>query len=317
MTFHPSHEPVVVATDGSPAALRGVRYAALEAQRLGVSLDIVHVVPGYLPVGPFPMVPDGAFQEYGRSVLEHSAAVARHAAGDVDTLSSLILGSRVSSIVDASCNAPLLVLGSRSLSLAERVWSGATVAGVCARAGCPVVVVPEEWPVPSAHSMSRIVVGFKTTDQAAALLPGAFALACETGAEIVVLHGWKLPSTYEDVVVVRLGEVNWEEVRRVVIDDALLELCHAYPDVSVSVEVVHDRPDLALVEASRAADRLFLSRPAHGGYLHHLGSTARTVLREAHCPVEVVPRCLEAPSQPHRNVNIRVPHRIRTSMESP
>lgn len=289
MNFHATHEPVVVATDGSPAALRGVRYATLEAQRLGASLEIVHVAPGYLPIGPLPMLPDGTFQEFGRSVLEHSQAVARDTSSGVETVSRLASGTRVSSIVEASWNAPLLVLGSRSLTLAARVWSGATVAGVCARARCPVVVVPEDWQTRGSGSPSRILVGFKSPEQAAVLLPHAFALARDSGAELVVVHGWKLPSSYDDIIASRVGEAKWEEQQDAVIEGALTELRGNYPDVPVSIEVVHDRPAHALVEASRGADRLYLSRPAHGGYFHHLGGVARTVLRETHCPVEMLP----------------------------
>jgi nucleotide-binding universal stress UspA family protein len=288
MTSHPAHEPVVVATDGTPAAFRGVRYAALEARRLGLTLEIVHVVPGYLPTGPLPMVPDGALQDFGRSVLKRSLVVAQHAAADVETNSKLISGKRVSSIVNAAQRAPLLVLGSRSLTLAARVWTGATVVGVCARARCPVVVVPEDWQVSATVTSLRIVVGFQSPEQAAPLLLDAFALANNTGAEVVVLHAWKLPSGYDDVIVSRVGAAAWKEQQVTKIYDAVSELRTSNPEVPVTVEVVHDRPAHALVEASRAADRLVLSRPVHGGYFHHLGSTARAVLREAHCPVEVL-----------------------------
>jgi nucleotide-binding universal stress UspA family protein len=57
--------------------------------------------------------------------------------------------------------------------------------------------------------------------------------------------------------------------------------------VKLDVRVVHERPSTALVDASREADRLLITRPLHGGRLHHLGTTGRYVLRSAHCPVEV------------------------------
>jgi nucleotide-binding universal stress UspA family protein len=53
------------------------------------------------------------------------------------------------------------------------------------------------------------------------------------------------------------------------------------------VRVVHARPEVALVDASHEADRVLISRPAHGGLVHHLGGTGRAVLRTAVCPVEV------------------------------
>jgi len=48
---------IVVGIDATPASNTGVRYAALEAQRLGAELDIVHATPGYN---------DPQYQFYGR-----------------------------------------------------------------------------------------------------------------------------------------------------------------------------------------------------------------------------------------------------------
>ena len=289
MTSNASHESVVVVTDGTPAALRGVRYAALEAKRLGVGLEVLHVIPGYLPIGPLPMIPDGAFQHHGRSLLLHSVITARNMAEGVHVVSRLVSGSRVHSIVEAASNAPLLVLGSRARTLAERVWTGATIAGVCARAQCPVVVVPEEWPDRETDAMSKVTVGFKSPHHAVELLESAFTLARSRGAELMVLHAWKLPSVYDDIVTSRVEATQWKVEQRAVIETVLAQIQPSYPEVKVSIEVVHDRPAHALTEASRDSDRLFIMRPVHGGYLHHLGSTARALLREAHCPVEVIP----------------------------
>ncbi len=63
----------------------------------------------------------------------------------------------------------------------------------------------------------------------------------------------------------------------------------AYPDVLVQVDVVHGQAAFALVDRSAEADLLLISRPAHGGFVHFLGATARAVIRDAACPVEVVP----------------------------
>jgi len=60
-----------------------------------------------------------------------------------------------------------------------------------------------------------------------------------------------------------------------------------HPCVHAVVRVVHARPEVALVDASHEADRLLITRPAHGGRVHHLGGAGRTVLRSAACPVEV------------------------------
>ena len=289
MTDSTPQQPVVVASDGTPAALRGVRYAALEARRLGAWLEIIHVTPGYLPEGPFLMIPDGVLQQSGRRALEVSADAARNAAEDVHVVPRLVSGSRVHSIVEAGANALLLVLGARAHTLGEPVSTGATAPGVCSRAQCPVVVVPEGWKVRDPGAMSNVVVGLKAPERAAELLAGALELAHSRGAELVVLHAWKLPSAYDDIVTNRVDEERWRVEQGAVIQSVLDQVRDSHFDVKVSIEVVHDRPARALLMASRDSDRLLITRPAHGGHLHHLGAVARAVLRDAYCPVEVLP----------------------------
>ena len=283
------HHPVAVATDGTPAALRGVRYAAREAARLGATLEIVHVAPAYLPTGTLPMVPDGSLQAFGHEVLERSRDTARAEVGGLEIVTTLVSGTRITSLVELSSRARLLVLSAQSLSLADRVWTGATIAGVCARAACPVVVVPHDWTPVGEVGTRRIVVGFKAPDQAVDLLASAFAVASSRRAGLVVVHGWKLPSVYDDIVTSRVDTASWREHQTAMIEGEIAHLRRAHPDVKVSIEVVHGRPADALVQASRGADRLLISRPLHGGYFHHLGGVARAVLRESRCPVEVLP----------------------------
>ena len=65
---------------------------------------------------------------------------------------------------------------------------------------------------------------------------------------------------------------------------------HSYPAVDVELRTVHDHPAPALVAASAEADELVIVRRVHGiPAAAHLGSTARTALLYAHCPVRVVP----------------------------
>jgi nucleotide-binding universal stress UspA family protein len=69
----------------------------------------------------------------------------------------------------------------------------------------------------------------------------------------------------------------------------MIDLRMAYPEVQVQVEVVHGQAAFALVQQSAEADLLLISRPAHGGFVHYLGATARAVIRDVACPIEVVP----------------------------
>ncbi len=286
---------VVVGTDGSPAALHGVRWAAREARRLGTGLLVVHATPGYLPTGPVvPMIPDGSLREYGAELLARASAVAREEVADLTVDAALVEGGRVRGLVQVAKGAALLVLGTEHRSLAERVWTGTTVTGVAAQASCPVVVVRAEGDSGfGGVEHGRIVVGWKTSAHARELLAAGFALARSRSAELVVVHAWKLAPYYDDVVADRVGRAEWRARETELIEEVLGDFRERYPDVRIRVDVVHEQPAAALVASSASADRLLLVRPVHGGLLHHLGPVARAVLRESRCPVEVL-----APSTP-------------------
>ena len=114
-------------------------------------------------------------------------------------------------------------------------------------------------------------------------------MAAQQQAELRIVHAWHLTSPYDEAVSVGepIPDRVTEEGRT--IEGQLIDLRMAYPDVQVRVELTHGQAAFALVGESAEADLLMVSRPAHGGFVHYLGSTARAVIRDATCPVEVVP----------------------------
>jgi nucleotide-binding universal stress UspA family protein len=281
---------IVVGVDGSERGLVGVQWAAREAQRTGAPLSVVSVVPTFSPSGPLLMIPESDLRGYGSRVVHESVAAARQEAPEIQVIGGVVSGHRVSELVHVSRQASLLVLASRRLSLAEHVWTGATVTGVVSRATCPVLVVPPTWE-PSDHDGSGdVVVGFKQPRHADELLAGAFAVAADLATGLRVLHTWRLDSAYDDMIAGHHDEeAEWTREERGVIERQLRDVRESYPEVPVTVQVIHDRPTKALVEASAGAQRLVIGKPAHGGAVHHLGRTARGVLRGSACPVEVLP----------------------------
>ena len=289
---------VVLAVSGGAHEGPAVRYAAEAALHLGAALRVVHVLPAILPVGPLVMFPDDSFQALATDVLERSRVRALASAPDLEVTTDLRAGGRVHEILAASDEAGLLVLGRRTPDALDHLWTGGTLTGVVARASCPVTVVPAEWsgvPAPA-----RVVAGFKSPQHAPELLAEAFALAEQRHAELVVLHAWQLPGAYDALVTERVQDATWNREQKDIVWKAVAEAAESSPDVRVRVKVEHVPPAQGLVEASRDAGVLVLVRPAHGSLVHHLGRTARAVLRGSHCPVEVVvpTRADEAPVPP-------------------
>lgn len=287
MTRTRSSTYVVAATDGSHGARAAVVYAAKEARTRGLPLEVVTVLPAYLPAGPFPVAPDAAMHKGAHTALDAAEDLAHETVPGLHVTTTMLLGSRVDALVRHTRDAALLAVGAPPHGLAERLWTGSTVTGAAARVRCPLVIVPPEQT--SARRHGRIVVGLKSTRHAEHLLGAAFAVARQTQSDLVVVHAWHMLSGYDDVIAAHATAPAYVTEMVRTIEDNLIDLRLAYPDVQVEVEVVHRQAAFALTETSAAADLLLISRPAHGGFVHYLGATARAVIREAACPVEVVP----------------------------
>ena len=181
----------------------------------------------------------------------------------------------------------MLVVGRDSRSTVDRMLLGDTAAGVACRATCPVVTVPPAWDPDEAKGL--VVVGVKSSEHAEAQLAAGFAAASSLDARLVVVHAWKLPSAYDDIVVSRVAEQEWAEQGAKELRAVLEPYEARHPDVEVTVRVTHSYANDALEQASRQADLLVLARRAHGfPAATHLGGTARHLLRNAACPVLVV-----------------------------
>ncbi|MGC4112046.1 MAG: universal stress protein [Nocardioides sp.] len=289
---------VVVAVDGSEEGYASVAFATREASRSGLALHVVHVMPAYLPVGPLVMM--AADENLGAYASETLASAARMVADideNVPVTTEVLAGGRVSEIVRAAEKASFVVLGRRPASALDRAWSGGTLDGVVSRAHCPVVVVPGTARAEAA--VQRVVVGYKSSEHADELFDAGFRAAARLGARLEVVHAWKLAGGYDDIIAGRVSEPGWNREQKDAIWAAVSPWQDAYPHVGVRVQVVHEHPVRALLDASHGAARLILVKPLHGARLHHLGRTARGALRFAECPIEVVaalrPQQLDVP----------------------
>lgn len=278
----------VIAVDGSEDGYAAVAFGAQEARRRGLALRLAHVMPAWVPLGPLVML--AAEHEGGAFASETLASAARLAtdlAPEVEVTTHLLLGGRVSNVVDLAAQARLVVVGRRPTGALDRAWSGGTLDGIVSRARCPVIMAPRT--DARGDRPERVVAGFKSANQSDELFEAAFSSAQELGAELEVLHAWKLSGGYDDIIARRVSEASSNRDQKDPIWRLLSPWQESYPDVHVRVHVLHEHPVRALVDASREADRLVLVKPLHGRVVHHLGRTARGVLRFAECAVEVVP----------------------------
>ncbi len=289
MSIRPTHAQVVVGVDGSEANLGAVRYAIAEARSTGAGLTLVHVVPDHLPVSPLMPVTPGDLTDTGTKILRESEARVHEVAPDLAVECWLHHGTRAVELSRAAAEARLLVVGRDDRTLVERLLRGDTATGVAARATTPVVEVPSDWEPAPEGPHGTVVAGVKEPAHAQVLLGDAFGVARAHGATLVVLHAWKLPSGYDDVIEDRVALDDFARSSTEEIESLLRESRTTHPEVKVEVRVVHDHAGHALVAASRDADLVVLLRRGRGiPAATHLGGTARAVLRSAECPVRVV-----------------------------
>lgn len=288
MTLQP-RPTVVVGVDGSEHGDRAIRYAVTEARRRAIGITLVHAVHETAPLAAMlPLYSVEALAEVGRRLVEDAERRVSELDPNLRVGSSVKPGSTVGILVAAGAHAAVIVLGHRSRSLAGRVLTSSTTTGVAARAHCPTVSVPDTWTPGTVHG--RVVVGVDESDASHDALDTAFAEARRRGASLTVLHAWRLPLAYDDIIASRVWLEEWSDTADEHLAKTLAPWREVYPDVPVEVSLRHDWPGPALVTASESADLIVVGRRGHGAPLGiYLGSMARMLVREARCPVMVAP----------------------------
>lgn len=279
--------PVVVGVSVSGENEGALRYAAQEARRLGVAVRLVHAAYQVMPP------PDGtvlvtyqSLDEVAEKVLSEVRHELAEIAADVTVETVARLGRPVDVLLQESETASVVVLQHHAVSRVRRIFTGSVSVGVTFRAHCPVVSVPDAW-APQEHG--RVVVGLDEQGGPEHALAVAFAEAAARRASLTILHAWRLDRPYADLVVADDEWMDWIPAARQHLEHAAARWRVDRPEVPVSVEVHHEWPAEALVEASRSSDLLVLGRHAGRAPSFVAGSLARTMVGASLCPVLVVP----------------------------
>ncbi|MFE6648462.1 universal stress protein [Nocardioides sp. NPDC057772] len=284
---------VLAGVDGTEAGIAAARYAAAEAVRSNSALHLVYVVDPYAPPLPtWPPAhtdPDSRMGKLGRAILAEAEEAVASSGAVVSTY--LLLGSPASVLAQEAARARLLVLGDQPRTRFDRIITSSIIGPVAAHSPVPVVVVPSAWP--RNGSPREIVVGVHDAATSVALVRRGLEVAAAHGAALRLLHAWHTFGAYQDYLTVGSEEKAWtaraEQEVGAALEAARAECGPEAAAVDVRVEVVHAQTAYALVQASRRAELLILGRSRHFLGFGHLGGTARAVLRESSCPVEIDP----------------------------
>lgn len=182
----------------------------------------------------------------------------------------------------------------------DSVINGPVVAGVAAHAPVPVVIVPEAFSGWNDAHHRQITVALKPDEPGADLLEQAFGTARQMNAPLRVLrvvrslrlhgvlHGVHLDND-RSTESGQQASRKPEGAQHLRLSGQIAVWRDRFPDVPVHVEVVRGRPAVILLEATADSDLLLIARPHSVTPAGALGILSRALIREAVCPVEVVP----------------------------
>ncbi|MFE3499492.1 universal stress protein [Kitasatospora sp. NPDC059160] len=277
--------PVVVGFDGSLESLTATEWAAHEAQRRAVPLEV-------LEAWPWPKRDVvGSDQTYHRALAhlaERESALTALVPG-LPVASAAVSADPVEALEAASHRAALLVLGSRGLGTLRGFLVGSVSQEVLRRSACPVVLVRADQDEPD----GPVTVGLDLTHPAEEVLEFAFRAAALRSAPLRVVHVWSPPAGSEYMAFDAIGGLEREVsgVERDGLTSALAPLRSRHPDVEVTTDLVRGKPAVELVDAAATARLLVLGRRLRHLPLrhHHLGPVAHAAIHHVHCPLAVIP----------------------------
>lgn len=272
---------VVVGVEGTVSSEGAVRWGAEAAAARGAELLLVHALGD--------VEWDDALAQVARDVLDRAAGRAREVSPSVKIRTEVEADRPARCLVRRSGSARLLVVGTRRMTPAQRVFSGSRSYEIAAAASCSVAVVPAV-PVEAAEADNRVVVGVDGSPDSVAAVAAGAQEAERHGAVLQVVHAWEEPA-----LLLAQGYVppdltaRLRESEAAVLARATAGLADRFPDLEVERTLVKAQPATALLAAGSHARLVVVgSRGLHGVSRLLVGSTSHAVILHARRPVLVV-----------------------------
>ncbi|HEY7933323.1 MAG TPA: universal stress protein [Solirubrobacteraceae bacterium] len=268
--------------DGRDAVTLAGRLAA------GLSSHVTIVLP-YNPL--LAELPAAEAREYARGQVQELVA-------DIDRLPTLTYRSTsarwpIHALHDVASKekADLIVFGAAREGLAAHMHVN-LVERMLHRAPCAVAIAPSGYAERDHGGLHRIGVGLSDSQEGRAALHLAYELAGHVAGELEVISSSGVNATlasyaFSSALLPQFEDEMYDEAK------AKLERTESELGDNVQIDLKPIRGDAhtALIKCSANLDMLMLGSHAYGPLRNAvLGSFSAAVIREAHCPVLVVPR---------------------------
>jgi len=279
----PASATVLVGADGSAAAERAVSLAAREAAYRCAALHIVYAVEVPIEVGPtfgYAPVAGETCRAAGQAIVEaarETAEAAAAAIGAIEIETFVRDAAPIPLLRDRSAEAGLLVTGTRGLGTLRRGLLGSVSTSLARHAHCPVAIVPEQVPDPSAP----VVVGVDGSPRNALAIEIAVDQALRCDSELVAVHA--RTGSSRDMAGDQRQEAGEDLLAR-----ALAGYHARCPELRVLHRVIEDRPARAVLTVAEHAQLIVVGSHARGRFAGlSRGSVSDAVLHAASCPVVI------------------------------
>jgi nucleotide-binding universal stress UspA family protein len=265
-----SHPRILVGIDGSTRGDDALAFATVLARALHTGLLLLHAYG-----------PDGD-HEHGRALLAERQERAVDVPAEVVAYADP-LPARALERVAAARRAAIVVVGPSHRAGLGLVFPGGTGQQLLAEATRAVAVVPHGWRPTEGGRLHRVGVGYDGTAESRIAVHSAVALTRALGGSLDVMRAFWSAKPRE-----LAGVAELEAQAQAGLGGLVRDLPE---DIDAHARVLFNDPGRALVARSHDLDILVLGSRGKGPVAAiWAGSVSSHVIREAACPVVVVPR---------------------------
>ncbi|SDH63291.1 Nucleotide-binding universal stress protein, UspA family [Leifsonia sp. 98AMF] len=277
----------VVGFDGTAASWRALDWALDRIERRGGALEIVTALDTRLGAAVF-----GPHTDLSQTVeagLREAESHATARAPGVPVRARWVDGPPSGALIRAARDAALLVVGTDRRTDGTGARIGSLPLRLAAKAECAVAVIPDSG-ASGSPARNAVVVGVDRSPFARSALALAVAEASWLDAEVVAVHAWDVPESFERALDEgREVDPEFAAAESRVVPDAVADVPIAHA-ARIHPVLVRQNPAAALIEQARDAALLVVGTRGRGAVAAAmLGSVSHDVLLNLPCPVIVTP----------------------------